>query len=67
VRASAGHESACAVEAAARAVVARFSLNAEQAAVVRATVPWFAKGGGAQARRAPCTHARARRGFYFFI
>jgi hypothetical protein len=45
------------VEAAARAVVTRFSLNAEQAAVVRATVPWFAKGGDAQARRAPCTHA----------
>ena len=49
-----GGRAACsasqAVEAAAAAVVKRFGLNADQAAVVRSTVPWFAPGVPAQVR-----------------
>ena len=43
---SAGH----AVEAAAGVVIERYGLNADQAAVVRSTVPWFAAGAPAQVR-----------------
>lgn len=52
-----------AVEAAATAVVERFGLNAEQAAVVRSTVRWFAAEAAAQVRRVglsvKCSHAAA--------
>ena len=39
-----------AVEAAAAAVIERFSLNADQAAVVRSTIPWFAASAPTQVR-----------------